>query len=167
MLGLCNYRCILCESNSEEQRRRLALRGLEKHQIRERLASQMRAREKLALILRSVEQAGFGRVWRYGARGVLDDSPAIELLRSILTDCEKLSADCARSVMRSLGVDRSVMEETVMIIRATKDHWADRPTDPVLMTVLDADVAILGADTSCYETYSRSVRAEFQLVPVD
>lgn len=65
MLGLCNYRCILCEVDATEQSARLAQRGLSTAQIGGRLTAQLPGKQKLDLIEREISLNKFGMVWRY------------------------------------------------------------------------------------------------------
>jgi|GEM_PF-2847 len=87
LLGLCNYRCILCETDPDTQHGRLLARGLNAEQARRRLASQLNGREKAARINKAMAQHGFGHLWRYGD-GKLTPR---QLLASIIDDSEARS----------------------------------------------------------------------------
>lgn len=74
------------------------------------------------------------------------------------------SAEYAERVMTQLGVERSIINKTIDIILATKDHRVDAASAEML-TILDADMAILGEAPATYEEYRAQVQDEFRSVP--
>jgi predicted metal-dependent HD superfamily phosphohydrolase len=81
------------------------------------------------------------------------------------SDNEARSAELARRNLRTLGwADRRVERVTVMIER-TVDHRD--PPDADFATLFDADLAILGSETSVYGRYVDAVRSEYSTVPDD
>lgn len=85
LLGLCNYRCILCSVDHEEQIRRLSSRGMDEDQVEGRLGSQLSGIKKEELIKAGINQNGFGQLWPYD----IDDETGAALLRQILEECEE------------------------------------------------------------------------------
>ena len=84
-LAWCNYRCIVCSVEPQEQLKRLSERGLNNLEAKDRLSSQLNSDEKSKRARKEVECSRFGRVWEYDS---LLDLPN-ELLRNVLIDCEE------------------------------------------------------------------------------
>lgn len=80
------------------------------------------------------------------------------------SDNEIKSAEFAVEIMRRLGIDQSIIDKTTEIILATKDHNV-KSTSVEMLTVLDADMAILGVNADKYEEYRMQVREEFKTTP--
>lgn len=87
MLGLCNFRCVLCEVEPAEQNRRLAQRGLSPSQIQERLSAQFSGAKKASLIEREISRNKFGKIWRYQVNG----STPSDLLDAILNESREFT----------------------------------------------------------------------------
>lgn len=78
------------------------------------------------------------------------------------TDNEERSAQLAERVLGGLddpgwGVDRR--RGVADLVRATAAH--DTPTDVDTAVLLDADLAVLGAEPAAYQAYVTGVRAEY------
>ncbi|XVS65620.1 HD domain-containing protein [Actinosynnema sp. CA-299493] len=73
---------------------------------------------------------------------------------------ERRSAEWARA--RLAGLPEA--DEVAGLVLATADHTSD---DPLTCLLLDADLAVLGADPAAYERYRAAVRAEYAHVPDD
>ncbi|MEJ2854977.1 MULTISPECIES: HD domain-containing protein [unclassified Saccharothrix] len=74
---------------------------------------------------------------------------------------ERNSANWVRERLGEAGVDPGPV---VALVLATIDHTAP---DELTALLMDADLAILGADPAAYERYRRAVRAEYSHVPDD
>jgi predicted metal-dependent HD superfamily phosphohydrolase len=72
------------------------------------------------------------------------------------------SAALARRTLDSWAPER--LDEVERLILATRTHDA---TDAAASVLLDADLAVLGAEPSVYEAYRRGVRAEYAHVHHD
>lgn len=62
-----------------------------------------------------------------------------------------------------LGWPSQVREETARLILLTKTHQTT-PDDRVGQALLDADLAILGAEPARYDDYARQIRQEYAWV---
>lgn len=83
-------------------------------------------------------------------------------------DNEAQSADLARIELTLLGFPSALVERTVSLIHATEHGRATiAPDDAEAATLLDLDLAILGADTADYQAYARSIRLEYGHVADD
>jgi predicted metal-dependent HD superfamily phosphohydrolase len=99
-------------------------------------------------------------------------SPALRLavwLHDIVYDTrandnEERSADYARRVLAPLSVPPAIIDETARLVLLTKAHQADA-ADRAGQVLLDADLAILGAEEAEYEQYARAIRQEYEWVP--
>jgi predicted metal-dependent HD superfamily phosphohydrolase len=80
------------------------------------------------------------------------------------SDNEERSAEQARVTLQQLRVDNSIIARTEQIILATRSHTF-AGTDTVLQGVLDADMAILGAEPARYREYCEQVHREFSAIP--
>ncbi|WP_018693586.1 HD domain-containing protein [Algicola sagamiensis] len=78
---------------------------------------------------------------------------------------EKKSAVQCIQVMERLGIDKLICESAFQIILATKNHQPTESRDEAMLSVLDADMAILGQTRDEYEQYAVAVRKEFVHVP--
>lgn len=77
-------------------------------------------------------------------------------------DNEARSADLAVRVLTHLGQPPARVAEVARLVRMTAGHDTRDPTlDPAGAALLDADLAILGADPAVYAAYVRGVRAEY------
>lgn len=79
------------------------------------------------------------------------------------TDNEERSADIAREALTDLGWGQDIRAETVRLILLTKTHQTSAD-DCAGQLLLDADLAILGADWDDYERYARAIRQEYAWV---
>jgi predicted metal-dependent HD superfamily phosphohydrolase len=78
---------------------------------------------------------------------------------------ERASARLARRDLASLGWDDDAVERVGSMIEATRHDAPLDPDAPVDTAVLlDADLAILGADPAAYSTYVTGIRAEYRMV---
>ena len=78
---------------------------------------------------------------------------------------ERQSADLARRALGELGVDPARIDEAARLILLTAAHEpADIATDPGGAVLLDADLAVLGADPATYAAYAQGVRTEYHHV---
>jgi predicted metal-dependent HD superfamily phosphohydrolase len=76
------------------------------------------------------------------------------------------SAALAREVLSSAGLDPTRIAEVERLIMLTAGHHVAE--DDLAGTVLvDADLAVLGADPAAYARYLAGVRAEYDFVPED
>ncbi|GAA0254148.1 hypothetical protein GCM10010492_63600 [Saccharothrix mutabilis subsp. mutabilis] len=74
---------------------------------------------------------------------------------------ERDSAAWVRTRLAEAGVDPAPVADLVL---ATIDHTAD---DDLTALLMDADLAVLGADPDAYERYRQAVRREYAHVPED
>lgn len=81
------------------------------------------------------------------------------------SDNEHKSAVIALQTMTELGIDPSTSTTVSQIINATKSHRPNKNADDSCKSVLDADMAILGAPEQEYKNYGRQVRKEFSAIP--
>ncbi|HEX5632777.1 MAG TPA: hypothetical protein VFX50_06090 [Gemmatimonadales bacterium] len=79
------------------------------------------------------------------------------------TDDEGESARWAEQRLRAAGVAPDVSARVGALIRATRHDVP--PHSPDAAVVLDADLAILGADPDDFDRYEAQVRAEYAHVP--
>lgn len=76
---------------------------------------------------------------------------------------ERRSATWARAWLRRAGVDAGRAARVEELVLATRDHRAPAG-DLTAAVLLDADLAVLGADPPTYEWYRTAVRAEYAAV---
>jgi predicted metal-dependent HD superfamily phosphohydrolase len=81
-------------------------------------------------------------------------------------DNEEQSASLAMATLRPLGLPEPLLAETARLVLLTKTHQAD-PNDAPGQLLLDADLAILGAEEADYDAYARAIRREYDWVPED
>jgi predicted metal-dependent HD superfamily phosphohydrolase len=81
-------------------------------------------------------------------------------------DNEERSADHARALLRPLGIPEALLDETARLILLTKGHRAEAG-DRAGQVLLDADLAVLGADEATYDRYAAAIRREYAWVPED
>ncbi len=79
-------------------------------------------------------------------------------------DNEERSADFARTLLRPLGLPEELLEATARLILLTKGHRAEAG-DRAGQVLLDADLAVLGADEAAYDRYAAAIRREYAWVP--
>lgn len=79
-------------------------------------------------------------------------------------DNEERSARLARGELLLLSVPSDVIDEAVRLIQLTKTHMA-ADEDATGQRLLDADLAVLGADPETYDRYAAAVRREYAWVP--
>jgi predicted metal-dependent HD superfamily phosphohydrolase len=79
-------------------------------------------------------------------------------------DNEERSAVLALDTLRSFGVPEDTVVRTADLIQLTKTHLAAAP-DVDGHILLDADLAILGADPVRYGEYAAAIRREYDWVP--
>jgi predicted metal-dependent HD superfamily phosphohydrolase len=78
-------------------------------------------------------------------------------------DNEERSADLARAALAALNAPAAVRDETARLILLTKTHETDAD-DADGRLLLDADLAVLGADEAGYDRYARAIRREYAWV---
>lgn len=76
------------------------------------------------------------------------------------SDNEERSAAYARELLQTMGVPDPIRDEAARLIVLTKAHRTD-PADLDGQRLLDADLAILGAEPGLYDRYSASIRREY------
>jgi predicted metal-dependent HD superfamily phosphohydrolase len=76
---------------------------------------------------------------------------------------ERASARLARRDLASLGWSEERVERAAALIEATEHGAASAPTGDTAI-LLDADLAILGADPATYANYVNEVRSEYRQV---
>jgi predicted metal-dependent HD superfamily phosphohydrolase len=79
-------------------------------------------------------------------------------------DNEERSAELARAALPALGVPPDVVEEAARLILLTKTHRASEG-DTAGWQLLDADLAVLGAEPAAYDRYASAIRQEYAWVP--
>jgi predicted metal-dependent HD superfamily phosphohydrolase len=82
------------------------------------------------------------------------------------SDNEERSAAQAAIVLTALRVPAATIDTVQRLILATKTHQA-APDDRDCQVLLDADLAILGADPATYSRYAEAIRREYAWVPED
>lgn len=78
------------------------------------------------------------------------------------TDNEERSAELARTRLDQLGLQEALRQRVRELILATKTHQA---ADPTAAWLLDADLAILGAEPEAYAAYAKAIRLEYAWLP--
>jgi predicted metal-dependent HD superfamily phosphohydrolase len=78
-------------------------------------------------------------------------------------DNEERSAELAAAVLGRIGLPRHLGTNVERLILLTKTHSADG-ADRDGQVLLDADLAILGADEGRYDDYARAIRREYAWV---
>jgi predicted metal-dependent HD superfamily phosphohydrolase len=79
-------------------------------------------------------------------------------------DNEEQSAALAIASLWPLGMPEPLLAETARLILLTKTHQA-APDDNLGHLLLDADLAVLGAEEAAYDAYARAIRREYDWVP--
>jgi predicted metal-dependent HD superfamily phosphohydrolase len=79
-------------------------------------------------------------------------------------DNEAQSANFAVHVLQGWKLDDDSINKIVLLINETKHHHYTGPDNEVKI-FLDADMAILGADETTYNTYTANVRREYSVFP--
>ncbi|HEV3438809.1 MAG TPA: hypothetical protein VG122_15695 [Gemmata sp.] len=83
-------------------------------------------------------------------------------------DNESRSGELAVDLLGPIGVPASTIERIVRLIRATAHLGSsDPPADRDTATLLDADLAILGAAEERYARYANDIRKEYDWVPAE
>lgn len=81
-------------------------------------------------------------------------------------DNEERSAELARELLLPLGLPLGVIDRVEKLVQATAHLGSDEPpTDSNTAALLDADLAILGAEPERYLRYLRDIRLEYGWVP--
>jgi predicted metal-dependent HD superfamily phosphohydrolase len=79
------------------------------------------------------------------------------------SDNEERSAEYARCAIEQMGLSSEIREETARLILLTTTHET-KPADRDGQVLLDADLAILGADEAAYDAYAAAIRREYDWV---
>jgi predicted metal-dependent HD superfamily phosphohydrolase len=82
---------------------------------------------------------------------------------ALARDNEELSARLAIGDLAEIGWTAAACRTVAEMIRATASHSADDASADMAM-LLDADLAILGADPARYQAYVNGIRAEYDHV---
>lgn len=77
---------------------------------------------------------------------------------------EENSAEVAIRVLRSLHIPAQTVTKTAQLILCTKSHQPG--DDPDAQVLMDADLAILGAERKLYWDYAIAIRQEYAWVPL-
>jgi predicted metal-dependent HD superfamily phosphohydrolase len=77
---------------------------------------------------------------------------------------EEQSAALAATMLGAMGLPESVITEVGRLILLTKSHQAE-PADGKGQLLLDADLAVLGAEPAQYDAYAAAIRREYAWVP--
>jgi predicted metal-dependent HD superfamily phosphohydrolase len=85
---------------------------------------------------------------------------------SHLSNNEERSAAFAAISLQELGIAPALVTAVQRLILATKTHQA-APDDSDAQLLLDADLAILGAEPARYDKYARAIRQEYDWVDDD
>ncbi|MFO0876387.1 MAG: hypothetical protein U0840_03360 [Gemmataceae bacterium] len=80
------------------------------------------------------------------------------------SDNEERSAQESQLLLASLGVPASDLAEVVRLILLTRSHCTEAE-DVAGALLLDADLAILGAEPDAYAQYAAAIRREYAWVP--
>jgi predicted metal-dependent HD superfamily phosphohydrolase len=113
--------------------------------------------------------------WLAGELGLDDDTQAVVALAACAHDVvydarpgvdEQASADWARRQLRACGIAEEQIERVTGLVLATISH-SSATDDPGAAALLDADLAILGAEPEVYARYVTAVREEYAAVPED
>jgi predicted metal-dependent HD superfamily phosphohydrolase len=80
------------------------------------------------------------------------------------SDNEQRSAELAHRALGLLGVNEPTLIETARLILLTRTHQT-AAEDRDGQVLLDADLAILGADQPTYDGYAHAIRQEYAWVP--
>jgi predicted metal-dependent HD superfamily phosphohydrolase len=83
---------------------------------------------------------------------------------TLAADNEERSAEFGRSALAAMAVPEDVVRETVRLILLTKTHQTSQDDAPGQI-MLDADLAVLGADREAYDRYAAAIRREYAWVP--
>jgi predicted metal-dependent HD superfamily phosphohydrolase len=81
-------------------------------------------------------------------------------------DNEERSADLAEAVLTRLGLPASLVANVERLVLLTKTHSAEAD-DREGQVLLDADLAILGAEEDRYDDYAHAIRREYAWVAED
>src|SRR5262249_44897436 len=79
-------------------------------------------------------------------------------------DNEERSADLARATLAALGAPADGAAETARLSLLTKPHRTAED-DVAGQRLLDADLAVLGAEPATYDRYAAAIRREYAWVP--
>src|SRR5947209_4025145 len=74
--------------------------------------------------------------------------------------------DLSAALGRPVGADAPLLDEVARLVLLTKTH-ATGPDDRSGQALLDADLAVLGADPADYDRYAADIRREYAWVPED
>lgn len=80
-------------------------------------------------------------------------------------DNEEKSALYAWQLLQKWQLSSDVIYKVSNLILATKAHISDDQTDLDCLTLLDADLAILGVEPARYCVYAEAIRQEYKFVP--
>jgi predicted metal-dependent HD superfamily phosphohydrolase len=79
-------------------------------------------------------------------------------------DNEEKSAEYAESILNNLDIPREVIDKVTRLILKTKTHQITEDDDIDTKIMLDADLAILGAEDDAYRRYAQAIRLEYAWV---
>ncbi|HIK28867.1 MAG TPA: hypothetical protein IGR89_12505 [Oscillatoriaceae cyanobacterium M7585_C2015_266] len=107
-----------------------------------------------------------------GMRTLVCNFPAIQLaawFHDVIydpkaTDNEERSAEYAATALKNLLLPQATIDAVTAMILSTKYHQVSKE-DIDTQILLDADLAILGADEPEYKFYSKAIRREYGWMP--
>jgi predicted metal-dependent HD superfamily phosphohydrolase len=79
-------------------------------------------------------------------------------------DNEEKSADYAETTLSNLELPKEVIDKVTRLILKTKTHQITEDDDIDTKIMLDADLAILGAEDNAYRRYTQAIRLEYAWV---
>ncbi len=88
------------------------------------------------------------------------------IYNSFRKDNEEKSAECAKTILRKMKVNETLITDVSHLILKTKDHVMvsiEESFDCRLF--IDCDLLILGAEQSLYVNYMNNVRKEYRYIP--
>jgi predicted metal-dependent HD superfamily phosphohydrolase len=79
-------------------------------------------------------------------------------------DNEEKSADYGEAILNDLTLPRELIDKVTRLILKTKTHQITEDDDIDTQIILDADLAILGAEDDEYRRYAQAIRLEYAWV---
>jgi predicted metal-dependent HD superfamily phosphohydrolase len=81
---------------------------------------------------------------------------------SLKSNNEEKSAEIAIKRLSNISFPEKLIAFCAHLIHATKKH---EPSDPITNLFTDADLSILGSDSTTYKEYARQIRLEYSIYP--
>jgi predicted metal-dependent HD superfamily phosphohydrolase len=79
-------------------------------------------------------------------------------------DNEEKSTEYATAILNNLDIPREIIDKVTRLILKTKTHQITEDDDIDTKIMLDADLAILGAEDDAYRRYAQAIRLEYAWV---